>query len=621
MKLGAKLRLSYVGIVLVAVSIVLLLIIDNARRELKEKIGRDLQVAARLEADNIDSYIDETITRARFYSKAPALKAGDTTAINAYLKERKTAEPAFGEISLLNTAGKTIASTDPRYIGNPFLLHETGSADLFNKVKQAPEESIFFKFGYADKEKTEIVGLVFMPLTDERTKEVSSVLVASVRMDHILKPIDKFNIQTVGGDPAYEVEHASKMIMTQDGKSKTFTPLVYLQPASPLRAYLAGVKDGYVTFSDPEKGALIAGYADLREHGTKPGEDWAVISMAPQKEVFSPAIRLRNKMIVLGVIAVIIAWIISLFLARGISRPIIKLAEVSRKIAQGDLSQRADIMSKDEVGDLARAFNKMTDELDSAIAARDQEIIERKNIEEKLKEEMENKANFISMIAYEFRPSMTSIREGIGMVLKEAAGKITEKQKELLELAKRSSGNLSRLVNDIIEFHHLETERAEFKMEENDINEVVADVGNSMAPLLAAKKKVEYIVNVDDTLPKARFDREKITLVLTNIVNIAVKSTEEGRVTVTTAKEGDNAVRVSVKDSGPGVNEEDLPKLFNRYETTGKKKDKAAGGTGLGLTISREIIDKHRGRIWAESEPGKGTTIIFVLPVTERRKN
>ncbi|MGB2630870.1 MAG: hypothetical protein WBD17_06575, partial [Candidatus Omnitrophota bacterium] len=78
MKLGAKLRLSYVGIVLVAVSIVLLLIIDNARRELKEKIGRDLQVAARLEADNIDSYIDETITRARFYSKAPALKAGDT---------------------------------------------------------------------------------------------------------------------------------------------------------------------------------------------------------------------------------------------------------------------------------------------------------------------------------------------------------------------------------------------------------------------------------------------------------------------------------------------------------------------------------------------------------------
>jgi signal transduction histidine kinase len=342
--------------------------------------------------------------------------------------------------------------------------------------------------------------------------------------------------------------------------------------------------------------------------------------MVPQKEVFSPAVRLRNKMIVLGIIAIAVAWIVSVFVARGISRPVIKLADVTDKIAKGDLSQRANIDLSDEVGDLARSFNKMTDELNSAIAARDQEIIERKNAEERLKEEMEAKAKFISMISYEFKPSLTSIREGVKLVLDELSGKLGDRPKSLLELAKKSGENLSHLVQDILDFHKLESDKAEFKMADNDINEIVLEVQKAMAPLLAEKKEVELFADTDGKIPKAKLDRDKIALVLTNIVNIAIRSTQKGSVAIKTAMEGENALRVSVKDSGPGIKEEDLPGLFDKYDQPGKNKDKEAGGTGLGLAISKEIIDRHNGKIWAESEAGKGTTFNFVIPIEERRK-
>jgi len=262
----------------------------------------------------------------------------------------------------------------------------------------------------------------------------------------------------------------------------------------------------------------------------------------------------------------------------------------------------------------------MTDKLNLAIVTRDLEILVRKNAEEKLKEEMEDKSRFISLISYEFKSSLTVIREGMSIVLSEVEEKINDKQLRLLGLAKRCAESLTHLIRDIVDYHKIETEEAEFKMEPNDINEVVADVAKAVAPLLAEKKEVEFVVEPDNELPKARFDKEKITLVLTNIINIALNFTEKGSVTVTTVREGDNAVRVLVKDTSLGIKKEDLPRLFDKFEPAGKNRDKKAGGTGLGLSISKEIIKKHRGKIWAESEEGEGATFNLVLPIEERRR-
>ena len=131
---------------------------------------------------------------------------------------------------------------------------------------------------------------------------------------------------------------------------------------------------------------------------------------------------------------------------------------------------------------------------------------------------------------------------------------------------------------------------------------------------LAEEKGLKFIVRTGDNLPRIKCDRDKIIQVLGNIVNNAIKFTEKGGITITSVSEG-SSVRVSVRDTGPGIKKEDIPRLFHKFEQITPVKDRKPGGTGLGLAISKEIIEKHGGKIWAESEFGKGTTFLFTLPI------
>ena len=128
-------------------------------------------------------------------------------------------------------------------------------------------------------------------------------------------------------------------------------------------------------------------------------------------------------------------------------------------------------------------------------------------------------------------------------------------------------------------------------------------------------KDIEFSLHLADGLPKAAFDRDKIAQVLTNLINNAIKFTDDGSVTITTEK-SESGIQASVKDTGIGIKEEDMNKLFESFSQIVTEKGRKTGGTGLGLAISRKIIEHHGGKIWTESEYGKGSTFLFVLPVS-----
>ena len=241
--------------------------------------------------------------------------------------------------------------------------------------------------------------------------------------------------------------------------------------------------------------------------------------------------------------------------------------------------------------------------------------IERKLAEEKLKEAIEMKSEFISTVSHELRTPMTSIKEGISIVLEGAAGQINDDQKELLGIAKRNLDRLARLINDVLDLQKLQSGKIGFDMQNNNINEVVEEVYKAMLPSVK-EKGLDFLLNLDSTLGKVKFDVDKIIQVLTNLVNNAVKFTEKGQITIATSKL-ENAIQVSVSDTGCGMKQEDLPKLFRKFGQLGKGGDRKTGGTGLGLAICKDIIDRHNGKIWAESEAGKGSTFCFTLPTTD----
>ena len=241
------------------------------------------------------------------------------------------------------------------------------------------------------------------------------------------------------------------------------------------------------------------------------------------------------------------------------------------------------------------------------------DITKRKEAEEKLKETMKMKSEFTSTVSHELRTPLTAIKEGIALVLDGLAGDINEEQEELLGIAKKNVDRLARLINDVLDFQKLDSGKMKFNLEANDINQIVKDIYEMMASP-AKNLGIDILLERDQNLPKARFDNDKITQVLTNLVNNAMKFTEKGNIIIKTSKTEDG-IGVSVSDTGPGIKKEDQSKVFDSFEQLGHGGERKTGGTGLGLAISKEIVERHGGRIWVESKHDKGSKFMFTLPI------
>ncbi len=242
------------------------------------------------------------------------------------------------------------------------------------------------------------------------------------------------------------------------------------------------------------------------------------------------------------------------------------------------------------------------------------DITERIKAEKELSETMEIKSQFISTVSHELRTPLTSMKEAITIVSDEVAGKINKDQSHFLDIAKRNIDRLSRLINDVLDFQKLSANKMKFNMQQNDITAVVNDACHTMTPH-AKKKKVELSVKLDDNLPKARFDSDKIIHVLTNLISNAIKFTpEKGRISVSIQHQGEDLV-IRVSDTGLGIPKEALPKIFDQFYQVHRPAQQIKG-TGLGLSIVKKIVDIHNGRIEVESEVSKGTTFTVFLPLT-----
>jgi len=240
------------------------------------------------------------------------------------------------------------------------------------------------------------------------------------------------------------------------------------------------------------------------------------------------------------------------------------------------------------------------------------DMSEWKKSEEKLKEAMATKSKFLSVVSHELRTPLTSIKEGISIVLDGAAGAINDEQKDFLETAKRNVDRLARLINSVLDFQKLESGKMSFFFDEYDLNEAVNEVFRGMASMVQAKG-LAFSVDLDPAVGRIRFDRDKILQVVINLVNNSAKFTVKGNIKISTRRTGDS-ICVRVDDTGPGIAEENIPLLFQSFQQFGDESVRK-GGSGLGLAISKEIVERHFGKIWVESRVGQGSSFIFTLPL------
>jgi len=222
------------------------------------------------------------------------------------------------------------------------------------------------------------------------------------------------------------------------------------------------------------------------------------------------------------------------------------------------------------------------------------------------------KSRFLSTVAHELKIPLASMKESISLILDGIAGQINNEQKQILDITKRNIDRLNRLINNILVSQKPDDGKINIRPQKNNINEVVREAKETMQ-YIADAKGLNLTIKLDETVGITGFDKDKITQVLLNLVDNAVKFTDTGGITITTKNMG-RTVRVSVQDTGRGIDKKDLPRVFGEFEQLHDSNDKTTEGVGLGLAISRKIIEQHNGKIRVDSKFDKGSTVSFILP-------
>jgi PAS domain S-box-containing protein len=224
------------------------------------------------------------------------------------------------------------------------------------------------------------------------------------------------------------------------------------------------------------------------------------------------------------------------------------------------------------------------------------------------------KSDFLSVVSHELRTPLHSIKGFVEIILMGRTGEINELQRDFLTTVKESTTNLQRLIDDLLEFSRMEAGQIKLKPEEIAVREVAAKVIEQLGPL-AEEGQLTLENRVPESLPNIEADPMRIEQVLTNLVSNACKFTPAGGSVTIEGQDLGNQVRIAVRDTGIGIPKEEQTRIFQRFYQVEGGATRSYTGTGLGLTISKFIVEHHYGRIGVESEEGEGSTFFFVLPI------
>jgi GAF domain-containing protein len=231
-----------------------------------------------------------------------------------------------------------------------------------------------------------------------------------------------------------------------------------------------------------------------------------------------------------------------------------------------------------------------------------------------LAEASQHKSQFLANMSHELRTPLNAVLGYTELILDDVYGETPAKMRQVLDRIHRNGKHLLGLINDVLDLSKIEAGQLTLALADYSMQDVVANV-HSAVESLAKEKHIALKVELQPNLPPAHGDERKLTQVLLNLVGNAIKFTDEGEVAIK-ASAANGSITISVRDSGPGITEADQAKIFQEFQQADSAITREKGGTGLGLTISKRIVELHGGRIWVESSPGEGSTFSFSLPVT-----
>lgn len=229
------------------------------------------------------------------------------------------------------------------------------------------------------------------------------------------------------------------------------------------------------------------------------------------------------------------------------------------------------------------------------------------------------KSEFISLTAHQLRTPLSGIKWVLNMLLDGDAGPLTPKQKDLIKKSEKANERMINLVKDLLDVVRIEEGRFDFRFVKGSVLTVVRDLMEEIKAR-AVQKGLDMRLNISDrNLPKSMLDQERLRLALLNILDNSLQYTHSGGKIIVTVAQKSGYIIISVRDTGIGIPADQMPIIFTKFFRSRNAIQMQPDGNGLGLYIAKNIIDRHGGRVWIESEEGKGTTVFFTIPILRKK--
>lgn len=370
-------------------------------------------------------------------------------------------------------------------------------------------------------------------------------------------------------------------------------------------------------------------------HGSSRKILGTLVMNADVEDLYKTVIAQRNRSLLLTALAALLAIIITnIVVGRFIRKPLNTLVDATHRFAKGEMS----VITKypcDEIGTLIETFNYMVNEVAKSKMELEKELTRRARLLEEreelvallqkankqLKELDTLKSAFIANMSHELRTPMNAIIGYTDLLLDEVDGPLNDDQKTSLKKVAANARHLLQLINDVLDISKIESGKIELKPKQVDLKELIDGIMVTFEPLIL-KKGLSFSMDIEQEAEKLYVDEDKAKQILINLISNAVKFTHQGGISIKAKvsergkdKDGNpQFIEISITDTGIGIKEEDLDKIFDKFAQADISTTRQYEGTGLGLSIVRGLVALHKGMVWAESEVGKGSTFYVLLP-------
>jgi signal transduction histidine kinase len=326
---------------------------------------------------------------------------------------------------------------------------------------------------------------------------------------------------------------------------------------------------------------------------------WGMVTKIDRKEVFEPLTQLRNMTILIGLAAIIIFLVLSFLFAAYLAKPINEIANTAKQISKGDLSKRLEVTNSiNELNHLVFSFNRMTESL----------ILAREGLEKKVEQlDRSNEAldRFAYIVSHDLKAPLSAITSLSEFLKSDYEDKIDDEGKKILEMIEQKIDHMHELINGVLEYSRISAGQS--LVERIDMNEIIGQVIENIAPSDHIK------ISIVDKLPVLNIERTMVLQIFQNLLSNAVKYMDKplGMIKVGSVIENED-IKFSVADNGPGIPLKYFDKIFEIFNKV--QHNPKADSTGIGLAIVKKIVEQKGGRIWVESEVGKGSVFYCCLP-------